>query len=196
MRGISPIRKYLILSIIILAIGVPAAYAITITLGGDPIVVLGILDMMGNKITNVGTPTTSTDAATKAYVDSAPGTDTLALLGCTDTQIAQFDGSAWTCIDSASAISTYLVSNSIIGTSLVTPFVQAFCDPGDFATGGGASKGGPSGTAQIAITLLSPIPNVGGTVTTGYSVQFYNPDLLTINPAAFVICVDLPPLRP
>jgi len=70
MRSKSPISKYLILSIIILAVGVPAAYAITITLGGDPVIVNGILDMMGNKITNVGTPTVSTDAATKGYVDS------------------------------------------------------------------------------------------------------------------------------
>ncbi len=182
---------------IILAVGVPAAYAITITLGGDPVIVNGVLDMAGNRITNVGTPTLSTDAVTKAYVDSAPGTDTLALLGCTANQIAQFDGEAWACIDSAgSALSTYLVSEAIIGTSTASPFVQAFCDSGDFATGGGASKGGPVGSEQIAITTLSPIPNVAGTVTTGYSAQFYNPDLLTINPAAFVICVDLPPLRP
>ena len=70
MRSKSPISKYLIVSIIILGVGLPSAYAITITLGGDPIIVLGILDMMGNKITNVGTPITTTDAATKGYVDS------------------------------------------------------------------------------------------------------------------------------
>jgi len=70
MRSKSPISKYLIVSIIILSVGLPSAYAITITLGGDPIIVLGILDMMGNKITNVGTPITTTDAATKGYVDS------------------------------------------------------------------------------------------------------------------------------
>jgi len=92
------INKYLIISIIILAVGLPAAYAITITLGGDPVIINGILDLMGNRITNVGTPTTSTDAATKAYVDSASGTDTLALLGCTDNQIAEFVGSVWTCV--------------------------------------------------------------------------------------------------
>jgi len=98
MRGKIPISKYLIVSIIILTVGLPTAYAITITLGGDPVIINGILDLMGNRITNVGTPTVSTDAATKAYVDSAPSTDTLALLGCTDTQIAQFVGSAWTCV--------------------------------------------------------------------------------------------------
>ncbi len=97
MGGKIPISKYLIVSIIILAVGVPTAYAITITLGGDPVIINGILDMMSNRITNVGTPTVPTDAATKAYVDSAPGTDTLALLGCTTDQIAKFDGAAWIC---------------------------------------------------------------------------------------------------
>jgi len=98
MWGKSSIGKYFITSIIILAVGIPTAYAITITLGADPILVLGILDMMTNRIINLGTPTLDSDAATKAYVDSAPSTDTLALLGCTNTQIAQFVGSAWTCV--------------------------------------------------------------------------------------------------
>jgi len=97
MRGKSLVSKYLILSIIFLAIGIPTAYAITITLGGDPVIINGILDLMGNRITNVGIPTTSTDAATKAYVDSASGTDTLALLGCTTDQVARFDVSVWVC---------------------------------------------------------------------------------------------------
>jgi len=70
MRGKNPISKYLIISIIILAIGLPGAYAITITLGGNPVIINGILDMTGNKITNVDTPITTTDAATKGYVDS------------------------------------------------------------------------------------------------------------------------------
>jgi len=66
------INKYLIVTIIILAVGVPTAYAITITLDADPVNILGILDMMGNRITNVGTTTVSTDAATRVSVDSAP----------------------------------------------------------------------------------------------------------------------------
>jgi len=97
MRGKSPISKYLIVTIIILAVGIPTAYAITITLGGDPVIINGILDLMGNRITNVGTPTVSTDAATKAYVDSAPSTDTLALLGCSSGEIAQFVGAGCIC---------------------------------------------------------------------------------------------------
>jgi len=89
---------YLVLFIVLITIGVGTASAlITITLSGD-VIITGFLDMTGDKITNVDTPTLPTDAATKAYVDSAPGTDTLALLGCTDSQIAQFVGSAWTCV--------------------------------------------------------------------------------------------------
>jgi len=109
MEGKNPISKYVIVSIIILAVGLPAAYAITITLGGDPVIINGILDLMGNRITNVGTPTASTDAATKAYVDSAPGTDTLALLGCAADQVARFDGNNWVC-STISTISLNLVT--------------------------------------------------------------------------------------
>jgi len=79
MWGKSSIGKYLIISIIILAVGIPTAYAITITLGADPIIVLGILDMMSNRIINLGTPTVSTDGATKGYVDSAVSTGTSGL---------------------------------------------------------------------------------------------------------------------
>jgi len=91
------VNKAIIPVIIILAVGVPTAYGITITLGGDPVIINGILDLMGNRITNVGIPAAPTDAATKAYVDSASGTDTLALLGCTTDQVARFDVSVWVC---------------------------------------------------------------------------------------------------
>ena len=88
---------YLVLFIVLISIGVGTASAlITITLSGD-VVITGFLDMTGDKIANVDTPTLASDAATKAYVDSAPGTDTLALLGCTNDQIALFFGGVWTC---------------------------------------------------------------------------------------------------
>ena len=81
---------YLVLFIVLITIGVGTASALTITLGGA-VDITEILNMMGNKITNLGTPTADTDAATKAYVDSAPDSDTLASLGCTNDQIAKFD---------------------------------------------------------------------------------------------------------
>jgi len=88
---------YLVLFIVLISIGVGTASAlITITLSGD-VIITGFLDMTGDKIANVDTPTLPTDAATKAYVDSAPGTDTLASLGCADGEIAKFVGNGWAC---------------------------------------------------------------------------------------------------
>jgi len=55
--------------IVLIAVGISSVSALTITLGGT-VDITQILNMMGNKITNVGTPTASTDAATKGYVDS------------------------------------------------------------------------------------------------------------------------------
>jgi hypothetical protein len=61
---------YLLLFIVLISVGVGTASAlITITLSGD-VVITGLLDMTGDKITNVGTPTVSTDTATKGYVDA------------------------------------------------------------------------------------------------------------------------------
>ena len=89
--------SYLVLFIVLIAIGVGTASAlVTITLAGD-VMIEGDLDMTNGKISNLASPSTSADAATKGYVDSAPGTDTLALLGCTTDQIAQFDGIQWIC---------------------------------------------------------------------------------------------------
>jgi len=88
---------YLVLFIVLIAIGVGTASAlITITLSGD-VIITGDLDMTNGKISNLVTPSVPADAATKAYVDSAPGTDTLALLGCTTDQIARHDGNNWIC---------------------------------------------------------------------------------------------------
>jgi len=100
---------YLVLFIVLISIGVGTASAlITITLSGD-VIITGFLDMTGDKIANVDTPTLASDAATKAYVDSAPGTDTLALLGCTTDQVARWTGTEWTC-------STISVINNLVTT--------------------------------------------------------------------------------
>lgn len=60
--------------VILISVGVGTASAITITLGGT-VDITQILNMMGNRITNVGTPVSGTDAATKAYVDQSPSTN-------------------------------------------------------------------------------------------------------------------------
>jgi len=117
---------YLVLFIILISIGITSASALTITLGGT-VDIIEILNMMGNRIINVGEPTASTDAATKSYVDSSsfgtPGTidadtldgidspdfvtetehggipdaDTLAGLSCSPNEIPKFVGSTWVC---------------------------------------------------------------------------------------------------
>ena len=90
---------YLVLFVILISGGMTGAYAITITLDGDVISYLGTLDMNGNKITNVGTPTTSTDLVTKGYADQGTATDTLALLSCSTNQIPKWSGTQWECSD-------------------------------------------------------------------------------------------------
>jgi len=62
------VNKAVIPVIIILAVGIPTAYALTITFASD-VVITGFLDMSNNKISNVGSPTLSPDVATKGYVD-------------------------------------------------------------------------------------------------------------------------------
>ena len=88
---------YLVLFAMLISTGMTGAYALTVTLDGDLISYLGILDMNTNKITNVGDPTLPSDAATKAYVDSSSGVDTLALLSCTTDQVPSWDGLNWVC---------------------------------------------------------------------------------------------------
>lgn len=62
---------FLVLLTVLISVGVGTASAITITLGGT-VDITQILNMMGNRITNLGSPTQPSDAATKAYVDQAP----------------------------------------------------------------------------------------------------------------------------
>jgi len=61
---------YLVLFTVLIAISVTSAYALTITLSGDLIEILGTLNMNNNKITSLAEPTVSADAATKNYVDN------------------------------------------------------------------------------------------------------------------------------
>jgi len=133
---------YLVLFTVLIAISVSSAYALTITLGGDLIEILGTLNMNNNKITSLAEPTVSDDAATKAYVDSAPGTDTLALLGCSSGEVAQFIGSVWTCAnltytdeDAITAVEPLISDTLTHGTSSLNGGETDFtCDTGIFGT--------------------------------------------------------------
>jgi len=119
--------SYLFLVMIMISVGVTSAYAITITLGADPVVILGILDMSNNKITNVGTPTLATDAATKGYVDSgSPGSGTVTSVGSgTGLTGGPITGSGSLSIDTAvvpqlGAFNTFQNDMTVDGNLLVT----------------------------------------------------------------------------
>ncbi len=147
---------YLVLFIVLIAIGVGTASAlITITLAGD-VVITGFLDMTGDKISNLGTPTTNTDAATKDYVDSTSG----GILGF------------------------YSVFN---GTNL-SNVIEAFCDPGDKVTGGGAGiSGSLSNPAVIAISR--PFGDDGWHVV-------YDVNSVGTSIQAIAVCADYAPEHP
>jgi len=197
MRGKITFSKYLIVSIIILAVGVPTAYGITITLAGDPVIINGILDMMNNRITNVGTPTASTDAATKSYVDSAPSTDTLALLGCTDTQIAQFVtiedvSSGWTCVDLGPAIGVqgFYIGEPTLCDILSTDVQKVClvsCDSGDVLV----NIGGIDDHPFTDITRIGS--SFGGTPPSSGSVTYNNPLGEVVSGTLLPMCADFDP---
>ena len=140
---------FLILFVILISVGVTSAYAINITLGGT-VDITQILNMMGNRITNVGTPTASTDAATKGYVDQSPTTDTLAVLGCTTDQIAKFDGDNWVC---AVAPTTPTVYQNSATSTCGTNCASIACDSGDTVLGGGVGQsGGIASAIHVAVS--------------------------------------------
>ena len=91
------------------------AYALTITLGADIIEILGILDMNNNRITNVGSPETTTDAATKAYVDSSNSTGN-EILDMNNNRITNV-GSPQTTTDAATK--AYVDSSNSTGTDIL-----------------------------------------------------------------------------
>ena len=136
---------YLVLFIVLISIGVGTASAlITITLSGD-VIITGFLDMTGDKIANVGTPTESTDAATKAYVDSQA---------------------------TESATKTYTVTQTVTpapGGGFATADLQ--CNTGDFMTGWFWDNTGSTAlAADLRYITMSSILDVnenliGGSIT-------------------------------
>ena len=88
---------YLVLFAMLISIGMTGAYALTVTLDGDLISYLGILDMNTNKITNVGDPTLPSDAATKAYADSSDTYDILLSLSCSVGEVPKWNETQWEC---------------------------------------------------------------------------------------------------
>ena len=87
---------YFVLFVMLISVGMTGAYALSINLDGDVISYLGTLDMNNNKITNVGSPVTPSDVATKGYVDSV-STDTLSSLSCNFDELPKWNGIKWEC---------------------------------------------------------------------------------------------------
>ena len=170
MVGNSPINKYLILSIVILAVGIPTAYAITITLSANPVIINGILDLMNNRITNVGTPTLSSDAATKGYADSVVADPSLFL-------------------------KTYqIISPSPSLNPGATITLEPSCQSGDIATGGGYFTSIFQFADQPRFILRNfGIPASSTEPPTAWRVTVHNPGPLTIAMNAYVVCLDITP---
>jgi len=178
-------KAYLLVIVILIAAGSTSAYAINITLGGT-VDITQILNMMGNRITNVGNPTLSSDAATKGYVDSAPGTD---------DQIAKFDGANWVCTaDNAGITQMYtLLSAQNVPGGNDTNFI-ILCDESDKAMGGGYF----SNTPDMIVYQNLPTNAVIGepeNSATGWAVAGKNTGVSVLSLNVYVICADFEPLR-
>ena len=156
--------SYLVLFIILIAIGVGTASALlTITLAGD-VVIEGDLDMTGGKITNVGIPTQSTDAVNKDYADSVS-------------------------VDLKNAI--FYVTNSTVPGTPAPVSITVLCNSGDIATGGGI-KNTSNGLGKITENDFPHFVNnlpVGWTLEI-YDLAASSDDSFTV----YAVCLDKLPL--
>jgi hypothetical protein len=153
---------YLVLFTVLIAISVTSAYALTITLGGDLIEILGTLNMNNNKITNLATPTLDFDAATKKYVDDN------AVGGALFLKTVERTGSS------------VMVSGDNDGSATVD------CMVGEVATGGGFHEI----TEEDAIVFES-IARLTEGVATGWEIGFFSSNDNTVTLEATVICATL-----
>lgn len=81
--------------------------------GAGNVTLSGELDMGGNKIVNLGTPTITTDAATKAYVDSTAGSVTINTSGDTGTGSVQSATQVLNIAGTANEIETTAANQSV-----------------------------------------------------------------------------------
>lgn len=125
---------FLVILIVLISVGVGTASAITITLGGT-VDITQILNMMGNRITNVGSPIASTDAVTKAYVDQAPSTNSDFLQlgsaeGLANLTIYSCNGKSDTFYKMDECSTVIPVSGTISKLSAVSAFQGSLTSPG------------------------------------------------------------------
>lgn len=129
----------LLVFVILISVGTTSAYAINITLGGT-VDITQTLNMMGNKITNVGSPIAGTDAATKAYVDQAPSTNSYLLQlgsaeGLANLTVYACNGKSDTFYKMDECSTVVPTSGTISKLNAVSAFQGALTAPG----GGGLS---------------------------------------------------------
>lgn len=102
------------------------------------------------------------------------GNDTLANLNCTTDQIAKFDGINWICEDKGILVSGFY-RNQDSGTNPPGTH-RVYCDPGDFAVGGGFSGFTNDVLATKAHPAIGDNPDhfivefIGGNTQTGWAV--------------------------
>lgn len=150
--------------------------------------------LTGGPITTTGTISVATDGITRSHIvgntitasEIAPGaigTSEIANQGITKQKFA------------AGALQTYNVQASQTqAPETVGPSLVADCDPGDIATGGGGSSVG--GALGIRLLQSSPTPPRNDVIPTGWLVTYENSAAFSRDVYVFVICLDLPPLRP
>ncbi len=153
---------YLVLFTVLIAISVTSAYALTITLGGDLIEILGALNMNNNKITNLATPTLDFDAATKKYVDDN------AVGGALFIKTVERIGSQVSTVSDNDA-------DAIVD-----------CVGSEVATGGGFHE-----ITEENPVVFASTPRLTSGIPTGWEIGFFSSDGNTVTIQATVICATL-----
>jgi len=161
----------LVLFVILISVGVGTASAlITITLAGD-VVISGFLDMTGDKITNVGNPTISSDAATKEYVDTAPS-GIPGVVGIYTKEVI-FDG--------------FSTGDNNVGFSIA-------CDIGDFALAGGVADDNAGTPDEFVVKEFGngEVENFGSNQWI-VTVDFKDDSIGGLGITLHVVCLDFSP---
>jgi len=146
--------------------------------GAGNVTLSGELDMDGNKIINLGTPTITTDAATKAYVDAQAGAVTINTSGDTGTGSVQSATQVLNIAGTANEIETTAANQSVtIGLPDDVTITQNLTVGGYLAgpatfTIDPATVGDNTGTVVIAGNL-----QIDGTTTTVNSTEMVVDDI-------------------
>lgn len=121
------------------------------------------LDMASNKITNLATPTNGTDAATKAYVDSAGGGG---LPTCSEGDGLVFTSGAWACLQDTTPDSFGFTDQSNVAKSTLTTSNTI-----NITGISGSASVSVSGQGSPQVSINGGAWGTSGTITSGQSLQ-------------------------